>query len=216
MSDDKYAVLPRSVGDDDDSSDEESEDEEIINDEEKKNDENTDKSTTDSKNVTIKKAKLPPRNTKKSSTPKNNSGLSGRNIEIDYNNSTLIPISQEKVPVPICQKEVNIPFYRKRWFKITATVVITIFCSLFIVWLTIKMYKRYYMLYNDPVNSVMHKSKSQIDKEREEELKRMENNTKHADAIFNETKKDSKKKTISGGHKRKPLKRDAKGKFVKR
>lgn len=222
MTEDKYAVLPRSVGDnDDDLSEEESEDEENDNEENVKKSEKVKKTEVEKP---AKKVKLPPRNITKLSAPKYNVGLGGRNINLDYNNSILIPntganeVGNNKIHANKLRKDV--PFYKKKWFKVVSTIVITIFCSLIIVWLTIKLYKRYYLMQNDPIDSVMRKDKNQMEKEREDELKRLQDNEKHADKLFNDDIYDNdsrgKKKSISGGGKRKMLKRDARGRFVRR
>ena len=222
MTEDKYAVLPRSVGDnDDDSSEEKSEDEENDDEENVKQPEKVKKAEV---KKPAKKIKLPPRNVTKTSTPKYNVGLSGRNINLDYNNSILIPTTGmndvENYRMQENKLMTDIPFYKKKWFKVVSTIVVTIFCSLMIVWLTIKLYKRYYLMQNDPINSVMRKDKNQMEKEREDELKRLRENEKNADTLFDDNfdgnNSRGKKKSLTGKKKKKQLKRDARGRFMRR
>ena len=125
------------------------------------------------------------------------------NSVVDYNKSEeIIPKNRHIL------KHKEIPFYEKKWFKIITIILVTIACSLLVMFVSIKVYKHIeYKIKTDPLTDTQSNKKLTDDKE--------EVATKFDDDML----KDFDKLTtnMKGGktNKKKQPKRDSKGRFMK-
>ena len=140
------------------------------------------------------------------------------NRVIDYNNSEEI-IQENKNRL----KQKKIPFYEKKWFKIMTIILITIACSLLVMFVSIKMYKHIeYKIKTDPLSEIQNGGNVKNENDT------LENDiTKDFDKLATDINKSfyngTKGRGIQGGktkkyeqwnHKKVPN-RDSKGRFVK-
>lgn len=128
------------------------------------------------------------------------------NTVVDYNKSEEIIPKNKHI-----SKRKEIPFYEKRWFKILTIILVTIACSLLVMFVSIKVYKHIeYTIKIDPLTDTLNDKKSNDDRDEQTTSK-----------FDNDIIKDFKKlaTNINGGkvnNKKKQLpKRDSKGRFVK-
>lgn len=126
------------------------------------------------------------------------------NDVVDYNKSEEIIPKNKHI-----SKRKEIPFYEKKWFKIVTIILVTIACSLLVMFVSIKVYKHIeYKIKTDPLID-MQSNKRPID----------DNNEGVATKFDDDMLKDFGKFTtnMKGGkaNKKKQPKRDSKGRFVK-
>lgn len=242
MSDDKFAVLPRSVGDKSDSDEYDEYDPE--SDDENKVDELIEKKVKKSvpKKVSSKKSnrkvKLPPRKVKVTLPEYNTSSMneSTRKITattkpIDYAHSELLSKNfrdntANNVETYVERMDDNSSseqFYHKKWFRITMIVIGTILACFVIMAIGIFIYKRYQASkQSDPVNETMNITKSEVENNRQNELKQDAANKQSIDDMLSgKGLKGGTMKTINSKGKSAKnnvvtLMRDSKGRFVKR
>lgn len=123
------------------------------------------------------------------------------NTVVDYNKSEEIIPKNKYIP-----KRKKIPFYEKKWFKILTIILVTIACSLLVMFVSIKVYKHIeYKIKTDPLIDIQSNKKLNDDNE--------EVATNFDDVML----KDFDKLTtnMKGGKTKKQPKRDSKGRFVK-
>lgn len=132
--------------------------------------------------------------------------MESNNNVIDYNKSEeIIPKNKHVV------KHKNVPFYEKKWFKIITIILITISCSLMVMFVSINVYKHVeYKIKTNPLDD----TKNNETKHNNE----TKNNDENISAFENDISKDFDKlaTNIKGGKVNKKMpKRDSKGRFVK-
>ena len=123
---------------------------------------------------------------------------------IDYNKSEEIIPENKRV---LRYKE--IPFYEKKWFKIITIILITIACSLMVMFVSIKVYKHIeYNIKTDPLTDVQSNKMPNDDNDNEEIT------TKFDDGMLKDFGKFV--TNMKGGKTNKKMpKRDSKGRFMK-
>ena len=122
------------------------------------------------------------------------------NRVMDYNKSFEIIPENKRV-----SRYKEIPFYEKKWFKIITVILITIACSLMVMFVSIKVYKHIeYKIKTNPLGDT--------------ENNESRNHNENISVFENDISKDFDKlaTNIKGGKVNKKMpKRDSKGKFVK-
>ena len=213
MSDELDDILPKSVGDDD------TEDEEVTDDEEEEVQEPVATQTTN-KRVKLPSRKKPevkgPKPLKKGEyivkQPVKSVVLSGRSMDLsgslDYNNARII---EEKPPQKVVKRKES--FFENKTMKTVGIVVITVLVLIFMLWLAIYVYRKYYFMNHNPMNEMLINDKDEIERKYAEEMRQNESNKRNADVIFEQKKETG----LSGGRKKcnAKMKRDARGRFIK-
>lgn len=203
---DLNAILPKSVGDKED----EYYSDEYYSDDEAEVVEQKQKKKSKPANV---KVKLPPRGVQRETQGltsrdvktrgekqniKNNTsniyevGASNRPLSVKYGNNDfvdnrLIRKNEVEMPYePYKEKKCGCNKKMSKCTKIIIGIFVTIICMFIVSYVSIKIYHAYYIIkhFNNPVEYAMSKSKEEIERDREEELRRLETNTKNADALF--------------------------------
>lgn len=129
------------------------------------------------------------------------------NRVIDYNKSE--EITPKYKHIPKCKE---IPFYEKKWFKTLTIILVTIACSLLVMFVSIKVYKHIeYKIKTDPLTDMQSNKKLNDDNDNDNEGV----TTNFDDDMLKDF--DRLTTSIKGGktNKKKQPKRDSKGRFVK-